>query len=240
MDSIVKGLVIRASEYKESDKLLTLLTLEKGKIVVKARGVKKQTSKLKPYCQSFCFADFELADSHGTYVLTGVNLIDSFFDLTTDFDKFSYACAVLEVLDKVCVESEKYEPHFISALKTLKAINYSSIDPRLVLSKFMLDILHLEGFAFNIDECAHCEEKLSGNIYIDFATGELVCDNCKTSESFLLEKSVYSTIKILSNATYDNLSTIKISKNILDKTVDVLSKNLSIKFDIRLNSLKLR
>ena len=239
MDSIVKGLVIRTSEYKESDKLLTLLTLEKGKIVVKARGVKKHTSKLKPYCQSFCFADFELADSHGGYVLTGVNLIDSFFDLTTDFDKFSYACAVLEILDKVCVESQTYVPHFIDSLKTLKAINYSSLEPRLVLSKFMLSILQLEGFAFNIGSCAHCDSKLSGDIYIDFSTGELVCSECKSFDSFFLEKSVYSTIKILSSVAFEGLTTIKISKNILDKTINVLTKNMSIKFDIKLNYLKL-
>ena len=54
MDERVKGIVLRARDYKESDKILTLLTFEKGKISVKARGAKKAKSKLKAFCQPFC------------------------------------------------------------------------------------------------------------------------------------------------------------------------------------------
>ena len=68
--------------------MLTILTLEKGKILVNARGVKKPKSKLKAFCQSFCFADFELTKSSNGYILTGVNQIESFFDLTSNIDKF--------------------------------------------------------------------------------------------------------------------------------------------------------
>ena len=70
MDTIVKGIVLKTKEYKDNDKLLTILTLEKGKILVKARGVKKSKSKLKAFCQSFCFADFELVSSSAGFVLS--------------------------------------------------------------------------------------------------------------------------------------------------------------------------
>jgi len=239
MDKIVKGIVLKASEYKDADKMLTLLTLEEGKISVKARGVKKSTSKLKPYCQSFCFADFELAESHGMYILTGVNHIDSFFDLTTDYEKFSYGYAVLEILDKVCVESQTYVPLFIDSLKCLKALSYSTLDPRLVLSKFIINLLSYEGFNLNLNKCSHCKLDFAGGIYLDYMAGELLCPACKTFDSFEIDKSVFATMKILSNNDYDNLNTIKISKNILDKTLDALTKDLCLKFEFKLNSLKL-
>ena len=54
-----KGLVLFSRDYAESDKLLTILTLEYGKITVKAKSVRTAKSKLKMYTQSFCFADFE-------------------------------------------------------------------------------------------------------------------------------------------------------------------------------------
>ena len=68
MDTTVKGIVLKTKDYKDSDKLVTILTLEKGKILVKARGVKKTKSKLKAFCQSFCFADFELVSSSGIFI----------------------------------------------------------------------------------------------------------------------------------------------------------------------------
>ena len=120
MDLTVKGVVLKTTEYKDNDKLLTILTLEKGKILVKARGVKKSTSKLKAFCQSFCFADFELVSSGAGYVLTGVNEIENFYNLTTNIDKFSYAFCVLEIIDKVCAENQEYVSIFIDCLKTLQ------------------------------------------------------------------------------------------------------------------------
>jgi len=44
LDTKVKGIVLKSIDFKDNDKLLTILTLEKGKITVKARGVKKNTS----------------------------------------------------------------------------------------------------------------------------------------------------------------------------------------------------
>lgn len=38
----LKGIVCKITEYKEADKILTLLTYEKGKVQVIAKGVKKK------------------------------------------------------------------------------------------------------------------------------------------------------------------------------------------------------
>ena len=42
-----KGIVLFSRDYQESDKLLTILTLEYGKITVKAKSVRTAKSKLK-------------------------------------------------------------------------------------------------------------------------------------------------------------------------------------------------
>ena len=239
MDKTIKGIVLKANDYKDSDKILTILSLDEGKISIKARGVKKQKSKLKPYCQSFCFADFEVASTHGMYVLTGVNHIDSFFELTTDYDKFSYAYALLEILDKICVENVSYVHLFIDSLKCLKSLNYTTLSPSLVLCKFIINLLADEGFNLNLAKCSKCKSEFIGGIYLDYLTGELLCPACKSYDSFEIEKSVYSTMKILSSNDYDDLKTIKIAQPILDKTLHALMHNLSLKFDIKINSLKL-
>ena len=48
MDLIkVNGIVVKSSDYKDNDKLVTLVTFELGKITCLARGVKKPNAKLK-------------------------------------------------------------------------------------------------------------------------------------------------------------------------------------------------
>ena len=42
---VTKGVVLRETETKEADKILTLLTADKGKIPVIARGVRRRSCK---------------------------------------------------------------------------------------------------------------------------------------------------------------------------------------------------
>ena len=61
MDIKVNALMLRAVDYNENDKILTLLTAEKGKISAGIKGVKKAAAKLKFAAQPFCFAEYVLS-----------------------------------------------------------------------------------------------------------------------------------------------------------------------------------
>ncbi len=238
MDKIVRGIVLKTIDYKENDKKLTILTLQEGKIQVTARGAKKANSKLKAFCQSFCFADFELTQGKAGYILTGVRSIDTFFDLTSDYDKFSYAISILEILDKICIENQVYDELFFNALICIKDICYSQIEPRLLLCKFLVYVLSSEGYDFNLNECSNCKKPLKSEKFLNLSSGEIVCSECKGGDFVQVENGVFSTLKIVSQNSYDNLNTIKISKKILDKTLFLLIKNFSNRYEMTLNSLK--
>ena len=46
-----RGLVLRTTEYKETDRILTVLSADHGLLTMKARGVRSNRSKLKGACQ---------------------------------------------------------------------------------------------------------------------------------------------------------------------------------------------
>ena len=46
-----QGLVLRVTEYRDSDAMLTVLTKEQGLMSFKARGVRSRRSLLKSACQ---------------------------------------------------------------------------------------------------------------------------------------------------------------------------------------------
>ena len=64
----VKGIVIKEIQYKDNDKIITLLTDEFGKISCLAKGAKKNNSPLLAACQLFVYSEFvKGVDLYGKY-----------------------------------------------------------------------------------------------------------------------------------------------------------------------------
>ena len=85
MDEIkTKGIVIKATDYKDSDKLVTIFSAEKGLIRARARGVKKNKAKLAFAVQPFAFIEFMLTERDGFYTIINATSVDQFFNITND------------------------------------------------------------------------------------------------------------------------------------------------------------
>ena len=54
------GIVTRYVNYSENDRIISIFTIEQGRIDAKARGCRKPTSPLLPVAQPFVFGEFEL------------------------------------------------------------------------------------------------------------------------------------------------------------------------------------
>ncbi len=236
MDIRAKGLVLSSRDYGEKDKLVTILTLEYGKLTCKARGVKAPKSKLKMQTQPFCFAEFELVKTGNNYTLTGANIIDNFFDIVSDIDKFEYGYAILEVLDKISKEDEDMSKSLILGLKSLKNLCYTGAMPSLIFLHFMLNILREEGFGLNTDRCQACRSRFIGNIYFDFDSGEIKCQNCRTQDSIIIPPAVFNCMRIVASATESELKNIKFKEEYITSSNILLKKNFENKFMCRLKS----
>lgn len=60
MHLTTNALVLREVNYKESDKILTLLTEQEGKLTVSARGCRKKDSPIAASCQLLAWGEFTL------------------------------------------------------------------------------------------------------------------------------------------------------------------------------------
>ena len=61
------GIVLREVNYKESDKILTLLTRDEGKLTVSARGCRRKNSPIAAVSQQLCCSDFTLYEYRGRW-----------------------------------------------------------------------------------------------------------------------------------------------------------------------------
>ena len=223
--------------YREKDKLIHIFTIELGKITAILKGVNSPKSKLKFAGQPFCFGKFELTGGRDIMTVKGVELIDSFFDLTLDYDQYSLASSMLEISSVILKPGIITENLFLSLIKTLQNIAYNSIDYRLSILKFYLNVLDSIGYALNFTTCDNCGMKFVGDIKFSLDSGTFRCAGC--SGGIKIDKKDFMSLKIISNTPIDRLHTIRISNDSISACIRLMLLNLTHRLSFRLKSINL-
>lgn len=235
---ITKAIVIRKTPYNDNTEILTLLTLEHGKIGASLKGAKKPQAKLKFAGQLFCFAEFVLIQKGENFTVKTATEIESFFEISKDYEKLSIGSSMLEICDKITNSSENCYPVFLELLKALKTLVFSQAKPKLVLSKFMIEIFRISGYALSLDKCKNCGTKFGSNIFLNIETGAFLCSLCKTEECMGISLGAFSILNLLSTTEYEKLETFSVHNHHLDEILVLLNANFSGKFQIIIKSLK--
>ena len=84
----VRAIVLKSSNVRDKDALVCLYSLELGKIFVSMKGVRGEKAKLKFAKEIFCFGEYILEQTKSNFIVTGVDIIDNFYDLSKDIDKY--------------------------------------------------------------------------------------------------------------------------------------------------------
>ena len=64
---VIRGVVLRETETKETDKILTLLTAERGRLSVIARGARRKGCRFAACAQSLAWSEWTLYQRGGWY-----------------------------------------------------------------------------------------------------------------------------------------------------------------------------
>lgn len=208
MSTKVKAVVIGTKDYKDKDKLITLYSLEQGKIVCTMRGVRGEKAKLKSAKELFSFGEYIIESGKGFNVITQVEIIDPLFGLCQDIDKYYEACAILDIIGKI--SSEKSDPGlFINFLKCLKTLCYDKVPKFYCIVKFLISVFQDLGYAFLTEKCSSCGVDLYKK-YFNLDIGEFVCPSCRNATCLAVSDVCYSAIRLLSETEYEKLCTLSL------------------------------
>ena len=95
------ALVLRTADFGENDKLLTLLSAEKGRLTVCVKGGKSLKNKNFAACQPLCYSEFTVKERGGFHTLSEAMLIEQFFGLRSDLVRSAAAQYAAEVADGI-------------------------------------------------------------------------------------------------------------------------------------------
>ena len=195
MEEKVRSITIRGVNYKDSDKILTLFTLEKGKIAVSARGVRKANAKWKGITEPFCFSENVLASKGGRYTLKESETVDFFYPLRTDMKRYYSATVALEFTNSFMQDNMVAEEYFLLLAAYFKDLAYGDKNPENLLIKFLYDALKNVGFAVDFSSCVRCGREIEGRVFLSVDGGGSVCENCRTAGDKEYSAETYSYVK---------------------------------------------
>lgn len=175
MEFKADALMLRSADYGENDKMVTLLTAERGKLGARVRGVKKAGAKLRFAAQPFCFAEYVLAERSGRYTVISASLYDGFYALCEDVAGYYAAAAVAEACDKLSYESMPCGSLLVAAVAALGEICRG--EP-LALVRFLLGALTFAGYPVRTGACPACGSLPKGRMRFDFESGSFFCGTC--------------------------------------------------------------
>ncbi len=172
-----EGLVLRAADYKDSDKILTVLTKKHGLLTVSARGVKRKGSRLKPASEPFSYSEMTLYEKNGRYYMNDADVKNQFFELTDSLERVSLASYICQVLSTESEGQELPQEVMRLALNTLYALSRDIFPQALLKAAFEVRYVALCGYRPDFGTCAACGEAgRQGSI--DLRTGEFFCSHC--------------------------------------------------------------
>jgi len=199
---VTRGIVLRETETKEADKILTVLTREEGKISVIARGARRKGCRFTAAAQTLAYSEWTLYRRGDWYYVNEGSTLELFCGLRNDLELLALGFYFAELAEAVTSEGEpaaELLPHLLNGLYALGTLHKP---PRLVKAVFEWKLLCLAGYEPLVDGCAYCGCEEPEQPLLDVAQGILRCRTCGAGESRLAMPLCGDSLQALRHIVY--------------------------------------
>jgi DNA repair protein RecO (recombination protein O) len=179
---ITPAVVVRTRAFGESDKIVTFLTRDLGKIAGIAKGAQRSKRRFVNVLESFTHVEVTLRLRQGSD-LAFVNacvLRDAPISLARDLVKFAYASYILELTDRMVREREAGPETYELVRDAIALLENGDAEPG-VLRAFELHLLRLTGYEPELGHCRRCGTGVGAAtaVYVHPARGGVLCARCR-------------------------------------------------------------
>ena len=207
----IEGIIVSEVNYKESSKIINILSPTDGLIGILARGAKKIKSPLSGVTSKLMYGYFHVNyKENGLSTLIEVDIINAFKKIRKSIELISYATYILELSNMVYKHDNQKEIYhiLIASLKKLE----ESYDCEVITNILELKLLEYLGIKPVLDKCVTCGNKQE-IVTISSYKGGYLCKNCLKEEAIVDIKTI-KLIRMFYYVDIDKISKISISENI--------------------------
>lgn len=213
------GIILRLAPLGESDRFVTFLTKEYGKITTIAKGIRTIKSRRNPHIELMNRVKFQFWKSRHHFYLTQAQTEETFRDLKSDITTLASALFLIEATERLTPD-EHAEPLLYDFLNdTLELMNFTPHQHTELREAGLLKLLQQLGHVPTFRACGECTKRLPAqNAYLNQEQAILRCEPCTRKHPtasgqtitldtlklmhFLLETPLRGILKISDLATH--------------------------------------
>lgn len=249
----INAVVLRETQYKDNDIIITLLTAEKGIISALARGILNMSSKNRPAIQLFCYSEFEITKHGNRYIVKSANLKELFYNVRCDIEKYAFACYAADAACSLCTEENDETDAFRLVLNTFAALNNVTESAKPVWqikAAFELKLCAVCGFMPELNMCAECgsvkedAESVREKFIFSLTESSLYCEDCakglsdRSMNFSKLSYPVLCAMRYISTSPISRFLSFRIADESAPELSDICEKYLLNLAERRFDTLK--
>ena len=232
-----EGIVLRQIKASGGRRIIHIFSKEYGLISVgtgvNERNKKKSSLAIRP----FTLSRYELFKNRGYYNLNSMAVINSYYSLGEDVNKYINASYVLEYLDKVLLEEHGNYKLYKLTLEYFNALSNTKGDSYTLKLAYVIKTFELLGVMPETKNCSICGSKKDGN-YFSVSDGGIICKTCydNTGKSSLIFHTNFDIVNVLEyfiNKPFDAFESIKLKPAVYEELNELVNKYLEYYLDVK-------
>ena len=233
-----EAIVLRQVKTLNGRRMLLLFSRKFGKISVGTNITEGGKNKTALAVRPFTYGRYELFKSRDSYSLNSGQVIESFYSLGEDLDKYMAGSYVLELTEKLLADDLPQPRMFALLLDFLNTLEKRSKKHDTLVMAYMVKVLDIMGTMPELDSCCVCGCRGTDRFF-SVSGGGMICATCAQSAAASNEPLIYDTnfgiVNILKYFQKEPMSTfgkIALDEGILKELRAILKSYLAYHLDV--------
>ena len=241
MNFSTDGLVIREQRIKEGDKVITILTRDKGVIRSFVNGANNIKSPKTTATGLITYSQFDVyLNSKGNYIIDDAHAKEVFMPLRQSIDKMALSQYFCELCEQVAPRDTNAEEILRLLLNSLYLLAHDKRPPELIKCIFELRLMSVSGYMPDLVGCCVCHCYEDDKMYFLPESGQLICKNCKkenTDRSIMTGKTLTNVMRHCVYSELNKLFSFTLSDKATRALGYITENYCTIHLDKNLNTL---
>ncbi len=215
----MQAIILRRQDFREYDEIITLYTLEGGKVNALARSVKKITSKNSAHLEPFSLVEAEIIKGQEVQHIIKARGLNIFLGLRNNLKKMSMAAFIVHLFDQLLEVGERDEQLFYLLQSWLEFLDVCHTPNNILVLGLEIKLLQRLGFTPILDDCGLDHERLGEtNFFFYPAGGMLLCESCakfkrqSNEELVVFNRGLQDGLKVLLYGDWKKISELTLSE----------------------------
>lgn len=200
----LQAFVLSSSNYGESDRIVSLFSLEHGRIKGFARAARNSRKRFGPALEPFARINLQLARKDGLSSLKQADVITLYSGIRGDLACIAHALYTCELMDAITPEGQPLPRLYrlLSAyLERLDSGIANGSDRRM----FEINLLNILGYRPSLENCSRCGALFDESAILIQHGAELACRFCVKSGRSIAAQTRKKLLSCLSTSRFGSL-----------------------------------